>query len=515
MPNQRKDPLFQLIGTLSKAEKRNFTLFVNRTNTKEEAKFIRLFDVLDGMKTLDERIIFKKVPEIKKAQLSNMKANLYKQILISLRLNHIHHNVDIQLRESIDYAKVLYNKGLYQQSLKLLNKAKLQAMESKQNTLVLQILEFEKLIESQYITRSISNRADELVNQTVQFNRTIQTSNSLSNLALQLYGLYLKMGYIRNEEDHHKVKSFMEENLPQVEEEKLSFFEKLYLYQSQVWYNHIIHDFIMSYRYAQKWVNLFKNNVNMIELQPTLYLKGLHNLLATLFNLRHYSKFVIVLKELDEINKNESIKLNQNIEILLFLYSATHRINKHFLEGSFTEGVKFVPELERDLEKYVDYLDPHRVLIFYYKIASIYFGSGDNLNAIKYLEKVISYKDVSLRGDIHCFARILNLIAHYDEGLDESLEYHVKSVYHFLGKMNDLHAVQKEIFVFLKKLNRITVHGLKGEFKDLKNRLLIYQSDIYEQRPFLYLDIISWLESKIDNVPIQKILISKFKATLR
>ncbi|MDH5474519.1 MAG: hypothetical protein OEX22_02390 [Cyclobacteriaceae bacterium] len=511
MPNVEKDPLFILIKTLTKSEKRNFKLFVRRTNSKEEAKFIQLFDALDTMESLDDKVLFKKVPKIKRAQLSNMKAHLYKQILIALRLNHNQHNVDIQLSESLDFAKVLYNKGLYKQSLKLLNKTKVLAMNSKHNTIVLQILEFEKLIESQYITRSIHGRADELVNQSLTYLETIKTTNLLSNLALQLYGLYLKMGYVRNESDYKKMKTFMKENLPQVKEDELSFFERLYLYQSHVWYNYIIQDFIMCYRYAQKWVDLFKNNPDMIEQRPSLYLKGLHNLLAALFNLGHYPKFVDVFNELEQVNQLDNVRLNRNIEVLLFLYVSTNRINKHFLEGSFSDGLEFVPQLEKGLKEYYNYLDPHRVLIFYYKIASLYFGSGDNLKAIEYLEKVIKYKDVSLREDIHCFARILNLIAHYEAGLDNALEYQVKSVYHFLGKMNDLHKVQIEIFKFLKKLNRITVNDLKQEFKALRDRLKVCREDVYESRPFLYLDIISWLESKINNITVQEVIRENFE----
>lgn len=511
MPNMKNDPLFLLIKTLSKAEKRNFRLFVNRTTNKEEAKFIQLFDVLDSMNVLNEKLIFKKVPEIKKIQLSNMKAHLYRQILITLRLNHIHSNVDIQLRELLDYAKVLYNKGLYKQSLKLLNKAKTQAIDSKLNTLVLELLEFEKLIESQYITRSISNRANELVSQSLEYNSKVSIANRLSNTALQLYALYLKMGHIRNEEDHHTVKAFMKENLPDVDEDQLSFFAKLYLYQSHVWYNYIMQDFVMCYRYAQKWVNLFHDENYMIEVQPALYLKGLHNLLAALFNLRYYSKFKRVLEQLEKVDEIKSIKANQNIEILVFLYTSTNTINKYFLSGEFSEGVKYIPHLEHDLVKYDNFLDPHRVLVFYYKIACLYFGSGDNINAIIYLDKVVKYKDISLREDIHCFARILNLIAHFDEGLDESLEYQIKSVYHFLGKMNDLHMVQEEVFKFLKKLNIITASDLKSEFKLLRDRLLKIEENKYERRPFLYLDIISWLESKIRNVPVQQIIKEKFK----
>ena len=61
----------------------------------------------------------------------------------------------MQLRESLDNAKVLYNKGFYKQALKVLDKTKANALEIKQHTLALEALEFEKLIESQYITRSM------------------------------------------------------------------------------------------------------------------------------------------------------------------------------------------------------------------------------------------------------------------------------------------------------------------------------------------------------------------------
>ena len=59
---------------------------------------------------------------VKKQQLANVKAHLYKQILISLRLNPSHQNIRIQIREQLDFATILYHKGLYKQGLKILDK---------------------------------------------------------------------------------------------------------------------------------------------------------------------------------------------------------------------------------------------------------------------------------------------------------------------------------------------------------------------------------------------------------
>jgi len=54
------------------------------------------------------------------------------------------YNIDIQLHEQLDYARILYNKGLYQQSLKVLNRIKDMAKSHNQITFWLQALFFEK-----------------------------------------------------------------------------------------------------------------------------------------------------------------------------------------------------------------------------------------------------------------------------------------------------------------------------------------------------------------------------------
>src|ERR1041384_3870267 len=97
MPNRSTDALFQLIKSLEKSEKRNFKLYVKR-NSSTDLKTIQLFDALDKMKEYDETQLLKN-KSIKKQQLSNIKASLYKQILSSLRLIKDENNIDIRLHE--------------------------------------------------------------------------------------------------------------------------------------------------------------------------------------------------------------------------------------------------------------------------------------------------------------------------------------------------------------------------------------------------------------------------------
>ncbi|GAB3812512.1 hypothetical protein [Pontibacter rugosus] len=511
MPTQHIDSVFQLVKSLTKSEKRHFRLFANRQGASDGLKFLQLFDALDSLAVYDDEKILKQVPSIKKIQLPNLKANLYKQLLSSLRLYHTSQNVDIQLQEQLGHARVLYNKGLYQQCLKVLDKIKASALQAELQHIALTAIDFEKQIESQYITRSLSGRADTLSSEATALSVQVSHLHDLSNVALRLYGLYLKMGYVRNQEDYASVSSFFKESLPAVNETTLSFTEKIYFYQSHVWFYSIIQDFRSCYRYAQKWVDLFETHAEMKSTQETMYLKGLHNLLAALFNLQYYSKFEQVLQDMEAYADDENRRTNANTEMLLFLYIYTNRLNAYFMSGNFTEGVSMVPELLKKLKHFQLQMDPHRMLIFYFKIASLYFGSGDNQTSIKYLNKIINYKDTNLREDIQCFARILRLIAYYEAGDDYELEHQIRSVYRFLGKMNDQHQMQVEIFRFLRNLGNITPLQLKDAFNGLKEKLIVIAENPFERRPFLYLDIISWLESKIENVPVQEIMKRKFK----
>ena len=58
------DQLISLINSLTKAEKRNFKLYVNRLQSKSDVKFVQLFDVLDKLDEWDHTVVLKKLPTI-------------------------------------------------------------------------------------------------------------------------------------------------------------------------------------------------------------------------------------------------------------------------------------------------------------------------------------------------------------------------------------------------------------------------------------------------------------------
>jgi tetratricopeptide (TPR) repeat protein len=227
------------------------------------------------------------------------------------------------------------------------------------------------------------------------------------------------------------------------------------------------------------------------------------------FDLLNHQKLAEAIKLFEKFANTKVVAENENNRILTYQYLYTARINLYFLQGTFTKGLRLVPFLEDMLKEYGPYLDTHRVLVFYYKIACLYFGSGNNEKTIDYLNRIINQKG-DLRTDLQCYSRLLHLIAHYELGNFDLLEYLIKSVYRYMAKMENLSKVEEEMFAFLRRSFHVGAHALKPEFEKLLERLKKYEGNPLESRAFTYLDVISWLESKISGVNVQDIIREKF-----
>jgi hypothetical protein len=507
--NRSADILFQLIQSLEKAEKRNFKLYIKRSSAKENLKIIQLFDALDKLHEYDEKLLLKKLPTIEKPQLGNLKTHLYKQLLASLRLLKSDENIDLQLNEQLDYARILYNKGLKLQSLKILERAKEMARENHKFNFLAQVISLEKKIETLHITRSMQNRAEKLSADALEVSNHIDMVAKLSNLALQLYSWYIKNGHARNEKDETGVKQFFFENLPAKANSLTGFYEKLYLYQSYCWYAFIRQDFLMYYRYSQKWIDLFEAERWMIDVETGHYIKGMHNLLNAHFDLRNHQKFRTTLHEFEEFAKTSFANKHDNFRIHTFIYINSAKINQHLMMGTFHEGLSLVPLVEEKLHEYAQYIDRHRVMVFNYKIATLYFGSGDYATSIDYLQRIIN-SHADLRNDLQCYARLLHLMAHYELGNTEIIEYLIKSVYRFMAKMENLTVIEEEMFRFIRNSFSVSPKKLKPEFQKFLQKIKRFEKSRFETRAFAYLDVISWVESKVSEKSMSEIIWDKY-----
>ena len=252
MSKEDQSGLFRLIKGLSKSEKRYFKLFVAKEGGSLNKKFIILFDLIDQQESFNEQQILQKEPGIKRTQLSNLKAHLYRRILQSLRLYDNNNVRDIRIRELIDHAQILYNRSHYDQCVKMLQKAKKMAHQHHNLELLLEIYKWEKQVLSQTIGKGNQERVNDIIAQAREVNNSINKINSFSNILVKLNALYLRKGFVRNQEDFDRVTQMLRNELPDYQESSLSFYEKLHLYNLLV-------DYYFLFRILRRVVSMHRN----------------------------------------------------------------------------------------------------------------------------------------------------------------------------------------------------------------------------------------------------------------
>lgn len=515
MSKPASEQLFRLVKSLTKSEKRQFKLLSKRTLPEETKKFVSLFDAVDSMHEYDEYILRRKVPQIPESQIPNMKAHLYDQILRSLRMTAGKKNALIQILLMLENAHLLYDKCLYQDALHLLDKVKAKTHQSNNITILPEILELEKSTLRQAMRENIEARSDQIIREARSVAKTIQTINGFSNLALKLNSYYQRQGFIRNKEDLVRTKRYLQKNTPSYDETKMSFTELIQLYYALSGYNLFIQDFDQAYLISKKWLDLFDQSPEKKIHQPEMYIKALNVLLVCQNKLGLYEEFVLTHRQLIAIKRNKAILQTKNLNLNLFKTIYIHEINRHFMLGEFKSGTRIVSKFQNELNEIIHLLDQHTILIFYYKIACLYFGSNNFKGALKWLNLIVQESDTALREDLHAFSRILRLICYFELGDDQMVEMNIRATYRFLLRKKEFGKYESLILKFLREVQKTFTHKeVIIKFKSLKTQMLKLERDTYEKRAFNYFDIISYLESKIQNKAIEQIIKEKIAGRL-
>jgi len=509
MSKESSDALFHLIQRMSKSEKRHFKLIASR-HEAGDGKFIRLFNRIDRMKVYDEKSLLSSEPSLFPRQLPNLKSFLYDYLLKCLRTINTSDSTEIMLADLSGYAKILYDKCLYRDCIRLIDRAKKIAVKHERSVQLLELLELENSVIRQTVNVNHAQRVEESVLRTQQVLGEIEMVNAFENLSIRLNVFYVQTGFIRDRNDLERVEHFFKNSLPKYEEKKLNFHEKLSRYKALTGYYFFIQDFRNGYRCALRWVKLFDEHPSMMADHTEMYIRALNSLLVVLNKLGMLEEFENVHKRLVTLKRRTDRGMTENIHLNLFKAIYVHEINRHFMRGEFRSGTRIVGKLENELNRFIPLLDHHSVLLFYYKIACLYFGADQYKRALHWLNRIIQTKDIAVREDLHAFARILALICHNELGNDRLAEVHIKSLYRFLLKKGELSAYHKLILKFLRKLHRnLLPRQMNKLFIELKQNLQPLVKQRFEKRAFYYFDIISWLESKIEKQPIEALIKAK------
>ncbi len=511
MPKVTSLSLFQLIHAMTKAEKRHFKLYAHyHSSSNHKMNYVHLFDSIEKQKIYDEEKI-KQSGIVKREYLPMLKNYLHNLILESMRvLESKGNDIDTRLSNMLHHARIMRRKGLTEEEFKFLTKVKKLALKHERWITALEAL---------MSIRKVMTRKEE--KNTEQVDEEIRgTFMKLSNLHdyLKIHSRVdhsLKKSEVQRGHASEAVKQLMKHPLLGNEAKGLSAEAKRLYYSSRSQYYYFTGDYRRFYKLFIKNVRFVENNLSTLEFPELAYSSALNNLtIAQCMLKKHKDALITIAKHRSVIKKDETAMMHA------FMYSNINETNYYLATGNFEKGKHTVEKIEKEIARLASAPYTQQVSLVF-NMAYIYFGSGNFHKSLECINKIINQTASGLREDIQVWSHILRILIHYELNTKEIIPHLLITSYRFLLKREQLHKVEENILIFIQRLIKtdtrpISKTALKPSKKALliecrrfHHELLLIIRNPEEKKALHYFDLISWLESKMENRSFSNIVREK------
>lgn len=503
--------LFHLIKSLSKSEKRHFKVFSEKHVIGEGNKYVALFDAMDEQKEYEENVLSKNF-----SHFPSLKKRLYDHILKSLAAYHSEKTADARLNNFLRYIRILFDKGLYKQAGKMVEHARELALQYENFHALLGCFSWE--IELARVTSFVGISEEYMTGLFNKLHGIIEqykNAREYQHLSMQMHFRMRRTGTNRSTADRKKYEEIFRHPYLKSEKNALSLEARYYYYLGHSAYHFMQNNFAKAYLYNNCAMKIIEENPQLLHEKCERYLTISQNVMICLYQLKRYSEVLVVVKRYRETTIGFE-ELADYMRSSAFYFANTIELMSLTRLGEFEKAVERIPEIEAEFIKYeIAPLEKEYECLYFTAAFRCYFGAGKYHQANTYLNKVIHETSDDMRSDIHCYARILSLILHYEMGNQDLMEYMVKWTYRYLSKRNRLYKFETIVLDFIrKKLNKIdTKEKKKIAFTELKEELLKLSKDPFEKKPLEDFEFIEWLESKIENKPFAEIVRKKTQVT--
>lgn len=509
------DEIFQLINSMSDKEKRFFrkkyTLFV----ADDDGNYIKLFEEIskqiDGGGDYNEKKI--KEGDYKGKFLKNLpfhKNYLYNTILNSLSIFHKDSKDAFAVRNLITQAEILSDKMLHEQSLKLLQRAKKTASEKDLLSSKYEIINIERTILKYSISAEDYASCFEDLFKEQNDILTIQKNLLDYYLLNEKVGIYLRTfgsGKTRESRESEQFEKLFKDALLSDIKNAKTFFSRYIFHNLKLQFHLTKNNFEEAYEHASSAVKLWEDDPGKIAGKPDNYIYSLNNLMNTQIRTKNFSEFKLTESKLRNIRDKFPGIITETNKVFIF-YSLSVLNLSMYMESVNMENLRSVESLIRnELDLYEEKITVYQRIILYFFLSCSNFIQEDFENCVYWNSKIFSIGKTDLSGDYQCYARIIQLISFYELGYIDSMEYALKSAYHFISKRERVYKYENIIQKYLRKSFRIkTDKELKEMFREMTIELEAIRNDEYEKNAFDAFNIIPWLESRIKNVPIYDVI---------
>lgn len=500
MSNKKSNHLYELIKSLNKTEKRYFKLYSSRHTIGTQNNYIYLFDFISKMEVYDEDLILKKFKG--EAFLNNFsitKGRLYTHILNALDLYYSTSSIDAQLYKTMHSADILFDKGLYQQSEKILHSAEKQAKKYGKQLLLLEIKNKQKkLIEKESYSELKKNQLALLFEDEKKIVTEIEKYQLLWHTKSVLFNELNLRGHIRSEDQIQSLKTIID-SINSVTVQKSTPNIKHLFHHIHSAYYFAINDLEKCYTHLINSKALVESNTVLFEDTPNTYFSLITNLIFIATKLKKYKEseeFLSILKSIPESKKYVS-----TIDLDIKYFSSIYSLELFLMieQSDYDGATSLIPKIQQGYSEYGSQINSIRKAYIDFKIAIVYLSIGEYEDSLHWITEILNAEGLDKKQDIYCFAQIINLILHFELKNTRFLPYALNSTKRYLKGRNRIFKFEE---LFLKIIGKISKSDLnKFDIEDIlipiEKELFELKKDDYEQVVFDYFDFATWVQSKI------------------
>ena len=487
------DDLFQLVRSMTAAERRAFRLLSERHSRQDGNNYLLLFDARVDHSHYDENELREKFEG--KAFLKNLseaKSYLYDAILAGLRFTRGPESAETELREMLDHLEILHAKGLPAQAEKLL---KTGLSKSRQLDLHAFTAEFHRWQRRLSKWRGGKTLLPELVEigkeEALAISRLAQEAH-LRDLMGRIQIIFSQQVDDRNPDLQAELEALWADPALREPPEEVGFHAKVSYYLAHAYYQRSQAKTRLSMEAWQSLVATYEAYPIQIKRQPDQYINALVSLLDAQLNNNDLERF------LTDLDRLVSHKAKETSLVARIFFLKHHLMLRYALiTGHLDQAMVNAPEFEAGMTKYGKYLNASLELTFLYNLCALYFVAERYPEAQRYINLVLNRPHLPLREDILDALRLLEMIARYARGQLDVLTHLHKSQERRLRQQPNKPLFGQITHRFIGKLlDAVDAAETRAAILEIHEQLLALGPEI---KPTGYDELWIWVLSRMEN----------------
>ena len=325
MASQSLLEVYQLIHSLTPHEKRYFKLFATFTGKKEENHYIGLFDWLNRQKQYQEDEILKFIhSQAYGKHFQSTVYHLFHLILRSLAAFQAGKTEEAKLREWVDGARILFEKGHYRSAQKLLTRARKKALTREDSMIMLEVLELEQVLLLKTESKGLEALIDGHVDLVMKEIHQLQEKVILASLKDKHRVLRTKKAQSLNAAEQEKFEEIMRHPVLVSGEDQASMRARQDFHHIHGFQAVLKRDYAKALHHFQVNAAVWETRPDQVSRSPREYVRALTELLSICILHKRYAEAEKAIEKLRNIptrNPEDGINLiNQSCYTQLLFY---------------------------------------------------------------------------------------------------------------------------------------------------------------------------------------------------